>query len=80
MKLIKTERHTVIVKKFIEIPEEDLIEEFGSVENAQTAFDDFSEEWTDFMFELEGEYVADTEEDWISDRKGYTEVDWEKNE
>ena len=76
MKLIKKERHTVIVRKTIDISEEALIEEFGSVEAAQSAYADETDQWNDFLFEAEDEFFVDSDEDWISDRKGYTEVEY----
>ena len=72
MKLKKTEIHRVIVTKRYDIEDGKIIEAFGSIDRFLEEIDE-SDEWFDFI----NDQVYDVEDNWISDSKGYTEVNWE---
>ena len=72
MKLKKTEIHRVIVTKRYDIEDWKIIEAFGSIDRVLEEIDE-SDEWFDFI----NDQVYDVEDNWISDSKGYTEVNWE---
>lgn len=82
MKFIRKEHHTVTLTKEMEISEEDIIEAGVTVEEFQQyllteELDD--DEKLDICWELSYSIAEcmDTEEDWVSDRKGFTEVEHE---
>ena len=72
----KVEYHTVHSHFDYDIPDEDIIAEFGSVEDFQKHF----EEESDAFYEFVMEYGYDREDDWFSDRKGGYEVEWSYGE
>ena len=72
MKLRKIEVHKVIVTKYFEIDDEEIIKVFGSIDKFFDEMED-TDQWCEFMSEAD----YDREENWISDNKGYTEESWE---
>ena len=68
----KVEYHTVHSHFTYDIPDEDIIAEFGSVEEFEKHFEEESDEFYEFVME----YGYDREDDWFSDRKGGYEVEW----
>ena len=72
----KVEYHTVHSHFTYDIPDEDIIAEFGSVEDFQKHFEDETDEFYEFVME----YGYDREDDWFSDRKGGYEVEWSYGE
>ena len=72
----KVEYHTVHSHFDYDIPDEDIIAEFGSVEEFEKHF----EEESDAFYEFVMEYGYDREDDWFSDRKGGYEVEWSYGE
>lgn len=72
MLIKKVEYHTVHSHFDYDIPDEDIIAEFGNVEEFKTHF----EEESDAFYEFVMEYGYDREDDWFSDRKGGYEVEW----
>ena len=71
--LIKiVESHTVHSHFDYDIPDEEIIAEFGSVEEFEKHFEEESDEFYEFVME----YGYDREDDWFSDRKGGYEVEW----
>mgnify|MGYP006408421631 FL=1 len=68
----KVEYHTVHSHLTYDIPDEDIIAEFGSVEEFEKHFEEESDEFYEFVME----YGYDREDDWFSDRKGGYEVEW----
>ena len=72
MLIKKVEYHTVHSHFDYDIPDEDIIAEFGSVEEFEKHF----EEESDAFYEFVMEYGYDREDDWFSDRKGGYEVEW----
>ena len=72
MNIKKVEYHTVHSHFDYDIPDEDIIAEFGSVEEFQKHFEEESDEFYEFVME----YGYDREDDWFSDRKGGYEVEW----
>jgi hypothetical protein len=72
MLIKKIEYHTVHSHFDYDIPDEDIIAEFGSVEKFEEAFADE----TDEFFEFVEDYGYDRDDDWFSDRKGGYEVEW----
>lgn len=67
MILKKTEEHTVILHFECEVDDDEIIEEFESLENFKTLIDEESEDIEDFVFDLDWDEVDD---DWFSSRKG----------
>ena len=76
MSIEKVEYHTVHSHFTYDIPDEDIIAEFGSVEDFQKHFEEESDEFYEFVME----YGYDREDDWFSDRKGGYEVEWSYGE
>jgi hypothetical protein len=76
MLIKKVEYHTVHSHFDYDIPDEDIIAEFGSVEEFEKHF----EEESDAFYEFVMEYGYDREDDWFSDRKGGYEVEWSYGE
>ena len=72
MLIKKVEYHTVHSHFDYDIPDEDIIAEFGSVEEFEKHF----EEESDAFYEFVMEYGYDREDDWFSDRKGGYEIEW----
>ena len=72
----KVEYHTVHSHFDYDIPDEDIIAEFGSVEEFEKHF----EEESDAFYEFVMEYGYDREDDWFSDRKGGYEIEWSYGE
>ena len=72
----KVEYHTVHSHFDYDIPDEDIIAEFGSVEDFQKHFEDETGEFYEFVMD----YGYDREDDWFSDRKGGYEVEWSYGE
>ena len=72
----KVEYHTVHSHFTYDIDEEDIIAEFGSVEEFQKHFEDETDEFYEFVMD----YGYDREDDWFSDRKGGYEVEWSYSE
>jgi len=72
----KVEYHTVHSHFTYDIPDEDIIAEFGSVEDFQKHFEDETDEFYEFVMD----YGYDREDDWFSDRKGGYEVEWSYGE
>lgn len=73
MRIIKREHHQVISYFTYEIPDDEIIDEFESIDNFQEllANDDFDA--IDFI----NNYDYDREDDWWTDRKGGYDVDYE---
>jgi len=69
MKFKKIEHHRVKITRYAEVDDEDLIKEFGSVAEALEG------DWENFVDQYDIYY--ESKEDWVSDRKGYTEIEWE---
>ena len=68
----KVEYHTVHSHFTYDIPDENIIAEFGSVEEFEKHYEEESDEFYEFVME----YGYDREDDWFSDRKGGYEVEW----
>jgi len=75
IKLVLVERHTVLVEKTFDWSEEEIIEAFGSVDDFWEEFGDDTDEFNQFFWDSE---PVSQEEDWISDRKGYTDYEWKE--
>jgi hypothetical protein len=70
----KTEYHRVNSILTYEVDEEEIVEQFGSVEEfVENHYATESDEFWDFMMGFD----YDREDDWWSDRKGGYEVEWE---
>ena len=65
------EYHSVNLTKRYELDEDDVIAEFGSVENFQELFDNGDEEAQAYVYN--GDY--ETDEDWWTANKGGFEID-----
>ena len=76
MLIKKVEYHTVHSNFDYDIPDEDIIAEFGSVEEFEKHFEEESDEFYEFVME----YGYDREDDWFSDRKGGYEIEWSYGE
>ena len=75
MKLRKIEVHRVIVTKYFDIDDKEIIKVFGSIDKF---FDEM--EVTDQWYEFTNEADYEREENWISESEGYTEESWEIDE
>lgn len=86
MKILKTEHHQVNSEFTYEIPDEDIIEKFGSTERFEEIVSHMGSEWdvpngepptdeeSDLFLEFLEEYSYDRYDDWITDRKGGYDV------
>ena len=72
VRLVLTEWHSVRVDKTYDLEENDLVEAFGSMDAFWEAYVDETDEFWQYMWDSD----YDREEDWVSDRKGYTETEW----
>ena len=77
MKIKKIEVHRVIVTKYYDINDDEIIEEFESVENFSEKFAEEDEDVMEFLMEQD---YDDRDDNWISDNKGFTEESWEFDE
>lgn len=90
MKVKKIEYHKVDCHFTYDIPEEDIIETFGSTDRFKEIVSHLGSEWntkmgappTDEEYDKFMEFIIDydyddREDDWVSDRKGYTDVEYE---
>ncbi len=73
MKIVKREHHQVISYFTYDIPDNEIIEEFESLENFQELIESVDFYAIDFI----NNYDYDREDDWWTDRKGGYEVDFE---
>jgi hypothetical protein len=89
----KTEWHQVASEFTYDIPDEDLIEEFGSVERFYEVLswqdrpfrqegpdaygDEPTDEETDALYEITCNYDYERDDDWWTDRKGGYEVTYD---
>ena len=69
----KREYHQMTSTFTYDVPEEEIINTFGSVETFIEHYERISDEFFDFM----SEFDYDREDDLWTDRKGGYEVDWE---
>ena len=76
MLITKVAYHTVHSYFDYDIPDDEIIAEFGSVEEFEKHFEEESDEFYEFVME----YGYDREDDWFSDRKGGYEVEWSYGE
>lgn len=89
MKLVKTEIHTVNSEFTYDIPDEDIIERFGSLERFQEIVSHNGNGWneavgepptdeeSDLFIDFFEDYNYDRYDDWITDRKGGYDVTFE---
>ena len=92
MKIIKTEYHQVNSEFTYDIPDEDIIEKFGSIERFQEIVTHMGSEWdekigeppTDEEYDLLVEFFEDYNynryDDWWTDSKGGYDVTFEIND
>jgi len=73
MKIIKKEYHTVVSEFTYELDDDEIIEQFESVENFKALLDE--DDWDVIDFINQSDY--ERYDDWISDRKGGYEVTYE---
>ena len=87
MKVVKTEIHTVNSEFTYDIPDEDIIERFGSLERFEEIVSHNGDGWSeppggeppsdeenDLFIEFLEDYDYDRYDDWVSDRKGGYDV------
>lgn len=86
MKIVKTEIHTVNSEFTYDIPDEDIVDKFGSLERFQEIVSHMASEWDvpngepptdeeyDLFIEFFEDYNYDRYDDWITDRKGGYDV------
>ena len=90
MKIVKNEEHRVTRSFTYDIPDEDIVNAFGSVErfkeiishttsgwNIEVIGEEPSDEEYDVFYEFFADYEYDTEDDWWMDRKGGYETSYE---
>ena len=73
MNIIKREYHQMTSTFTYDVPEEDIIETFGSMESFMENYAEESDLFWGFMCEFD----YDREDDLWTDRKGGYEVEWE---
>ena len=78
----QSETHTVVLHKTMEIDDADIIEAGITQEDLEVYLNDpesvtgeIHDICHDLVFSMAEE--RDCEEDWLSDRKGFTEIEWE---
>ena len=69
----KREYHQMTSTFTYDVPEEEIINTFGSVDSFMDHYENMSDEFFDFMCDFD----YDREDDLWTDRKGGYEVDWE---
>lgn len=89
MKIIRTEIHTVNSEFAYDIPDEDIIAKFGSIERFEEIISHNGDGWSepngeppsdeenDLFMEFLEDYDYDRYDDWVSDRKGGYDVTFE---
>lgn len=77
MQFVETERHIVLVTKKFDVDLDDVISTFGSVEKFKELYDADDQSALDFVESIPENYDYESEEDWISDRKGDFDYDCE---
>jgi hypothetical protein len=73
MRIVKREHHQVISYFTYEIPDDEIIDEFESIENFQELLAEDDSDAIEFI----NNYDYDREDDWWTDRKGGYDVDYE---
>lgn len=73
MEIVKREYHQMTSTFTYDVPEEDIIETFGSMESFMENYAEESDLFWGFMCEFD----YDREDDLWTDRKGGYEVEWE---
>lgn len=73
MKIIKKEYHTVVSEFTYELDDDEIIEQFESVENFKALLDE--DDWDVIDFINQSDY--ERYDDWVTDRKGGYEVTYE---
>ena len=76
MKIIKKEYHTVVSEFTYELDDDEIIEQFESVENFKALLDE--DDWDVIDFINQSDY--ERYDDWVTDRKGGYEVTYEVEE
>lgn len=89
MKVVRTEIHTVNSEFTFDIPDEDIVEKFGSLERFQEIVSHMGSDWdvpngepptdeeSDLFIDFFENYNYDRYDDWITDRKGGYDVTFE---
>ena len=80
MKIRCVEVHTVLKNVVYDIPESELIDEFGSIDVCKEAIEEDSEQWQEYVSEKMCDIDYEVKEDWVSERKGGYEVKWHIDE
>lgn len=73
MKIIKKEYHTVVSEFTYELDDDEIIEQFESIENFKALLDE--DDWDVIDFINQSDY--ERYDDWVTDRKGGYEVTYE---
>lgn len=73
MKIIKKEYHTVVSEFTYELDDDEIIEQFESVENFKALLDE--DDWDVIDFINQSDY--ERYDDWVTDRRGGYEVTYE---
>lgn len=88
MKIVKTEIHTVNSEFTYDIPDEDIIDKFGSVERFHEIVSHMCSEWdlpngepptdeeSDLFIDFFEDYSYDRYDNWITDRKDGYDVNY----
>jgi hypothetical protein len=93
MKVIKNEEHKVTRKFEYDIPDEDIINTFGSLDRFKEIVSHNSDDWdvkgvgeeptdeeSDLFYDFFADYDYDSEDDWWQDRKGGYDTNYELSE
>lgn len=76
MEIKRTEYHQMLSHFIYDIPEEDIIKEFGALDTFLAEMYDVTDEFYEFVHKYEYDRIDDV---W-TDRKGGYDIDWDLNE
>lgn len=76
MQIKRTEYHQMLSHFIYDIPEEDIIKEFGALDTFLAEMYDVTDEFYEFVNQYDYERIDDV----LTDNKGNCDIDWDLNE
>lgn len=76
MQIKRTEYHQMLSHFIYDIPEEDIIKEFGALDTFLAEMYDVTDEFYEFVNQYDYERIDDE----LTDSKGNCDIDWDLNE
>ena len=76
MQIKRTEYHQILSHFIYDIPEEDIIKEFGALDTFLAEMYDVTDEFYEFVNQYDYERIDDE----LTDSKGNCDIDWDLNE